>query len=1236
MKARYSLLGVVRSLGSPAPWVFHVSSACALATVAGTAAGLFDAAVELGHFRDRAIGETTLAGVDASPFADTYVKMTAGFAAVFLMVFLACLAVTSALRRRLGAETVDRRLADLDTLGLLALATQAIHLIGRIPEVEPLPVFLLALITLRLVLVAVEALLPASRRERAAAVLGDRDWLFFALLLPAPLVFAGWVAFDHPMVLHPLGALAVGASGAALVLALEFWRVGRREGSSLQPPQFAASLQPLRDRITLAAAPWFLIPASLPLANEVHYTLAGSSPRKIAGLLILVLALSGVALFFLGRRFRVRSGTLLHWFHAPVVLATGYLFQVYRHTLHLGDLDYFHLGEETVPTQQLALFDKLPIVDVRLAHTFSDMFYQALYALVNGVRGVDMLLWEKWMPSIVAALLIYFVLARLASPRFAFLAVAFLPVMSLLQPYYAPVVVPFLFLAAALRRPTTLRFAAVWVSALLLLLWRVDFGLVGLLTLAAIVGAYLLSGHRERLRSVARSLAAVAAAVAIVLLGLALAGGGGALVALFQTYGYRLVTRTRPEIIDGYGAAAVVQYYLLPAIAMIYIVDYAVRRLRRLRVSPARAMLAALATFSLVISLRSLERHSLIESFNDYLFLFLLAALPFLFDRLTRRQREAGFVLAVALMTIVELPPMSHRRGDLRLFSAVPTGSIFDFRPWQGDEQRVTFDAERHRSLVDFLRRELSGNETFFDFTNSPLLYVLAEKEFPTWMIPNLAQTSEPVQARVVAELETLRAADRLPFVVFKQGNYFWDNTDDVPNEVRCYRIAEYVYAHYEPWTAIGRYEVWRARGSQRELPEDTTFPAHLSEDYSMHALERRGEGESVVFEATGDDPRLVGYLDFSHVELDPSLHWTLVVEHRLAEPGPVQVFYDLDDEGFDHSRSAWAAAGQEFLEIPLSIQRTRRLTGIRVDPPAGSRLEHIDARLVAGVYRAEPLTPERLAQNWNVGRLPHVWANLDPLRSLDRTEVVDVLVDEETELDELVVPLDEESASQAGYLHLRLRAPYLAGDEPITVTVAYGDPASSITLEMPRTPPGTLTSISPPPTGKPRIHDARRLRTPQARFALEATGEDPWVHDYFDLREVPTLNAEEELWIRLAYRSTRRGAMQFFFAFDDPGFTEEASLFAPLERTLEGGELFVPLRGGEASQRWVDIRFDPPEGSIVALDEFEVLRVPKRPQDHLVRLATQWRWHSAPVDELVLRASVPVTLESLALRRAD
>ncbi len=1245
MKARYSLTGAVIKLGTPAPWVVYTSLALALAAVSGTAEGLFGAAVELAHFRDRAIGETTLAGVDASPYARTYVAMITGFTAAFLAAFVALTAAASALARQLGPEVAERRLRGVETLGQLALATLLLHMILREPSLAPLPGLLFGLIGLWLALAVLEAVVrwrcPPTWRDLVPAILEDRSWLFVTLVLALPAVFTCWVLFDRPMEVDLGWGLVVCALGALAVLASEAAFV-RRRGTK--------RLREAHARLALAATALLLIPASIPVANELQYRFAATAPRTIAILLIVLLGAASAGMFFLGRRWRPSTASLLVFFYFPVLIATGYLFRVHRQTLHLGSLDYFHLGEKTLPTQQLFLFGKLPLADVRLAHTFSDMFYQTLYTMANGYRGLDMLLWESWMPLVVAGVVIYLVLARLTSPRFAFLAVLFLPVTNLLPPYYVPALVPFLFLFHALRRPTWGRFTLVWVSALLLALWRVDFGLVGFLSLAGVVAGYLLAGHRGRLRAIAVSLGAVAAATAVVLLGVAFLGGGGALVAVMRSYGYRLVTRTRPEIIESYSAAAVAQYYLLPAVGLVYVVYYAVRRLRGRRVAPAQSMLAAIAAFSLVISLRSLERHSLVESFNIYFFLFLLAALPFLFVRsgpaLGRHRLEGTFFLVLVLTAVFALPPSSYGRADLRLSSALTEGRIFRFVDWEGDEPRITFDAERHQSLVGFLRQELAGDETFFDFTNSPLLYLLADKELASWMIPNLTQTSEPVQARVVADLDELRRAGRLPFVVMKQGNYFWDNTDGVPNEVRCYRVAEFLYRHYQPFAAIGPYELWQEKDVPREAPYFESIPARISDDYVLQNLRLRHEGERPAFEATGPDPQLVGYLDFEDVDLGSFPYWRLIVDYRLAAPGALQAFYELDGEGFSEERSAWsqASGGRVVVSLP-GAGEAKRLTGLRLDPPEGSLLHHVDARLAGSDYEVLPLDPERWSQRWNVGRLPFVWASFDPLEALETTQVVAVLLEEERELDELaklVLPLEGIRAADAGYLHLRLRSRLVTHggrheDTSLTATVTYGgEPASAVAFDVVIDPADAFAGYVPAPTGELVAHNLARLEIPEARLALEATGKDPWGHGLFDFHEVPRLEIDDELWIRLVYRSTLGGPLQLFFAFDDREFSEETSSGGELVETLAGEELILPVRGGRATERLMDVRFDPPEGAVFAIDELEVITRQLRARDYLVRLATQWRWSAAPVEELVLTVSGPVTVERVVLRRGD
>jgi hypothetical protein len=106
----------------------------------------------------------------------------------------------------------------------------------------------------------------------------------------------------------------------------------------------------------------------------------------------------------------------------------------------------------------------------------------------------------------------------------------------------------------------------------------------------------------------------------------------------------------------------------------------------------------------------------------------------------------------------------------------------------------------------------LGPGQTFYDFTNSGLLYPLSGRELPLRMVEEVYQTSTQVQQHALANLEQYRRQGRLPLVIFKQDT-FWDAVDGVNNEVRSALMVEYVYQHYQPCWRQGRYQLWWQRG---------------------------------------------------------------------------------------------------------------------------------------------------------------------------------------------------------------------------------------------------------------------------------------------------------------------------------------------------------------------------------------------------------------------------------------
>lgn len=114
-------------------------------------------------------------------------------------------------------------------------------------------------------------------------------------------------------------------------------------------------------------------------------------------------------------------------------------------------------------------------------------------------------------------------------------------------------------------------------------------------------------------------------------------------------------------------------------------------------------------------------------------------------------------------------------------------------------------------NITNFINSSLAPHETYFDFSNAPLLYIFTNKKFTQYLIPNIFHSSEIIQNDAIRKFDTIYQQEKVPLVLFKQGNR-WDNVDFTPNEIRSYRIAEYIYTHYRPVGYIdNKYQLWIA-----------------------------------------------------------------------------------------------------------------------------------------------------------------------------------------------------------------------------------------------------------------------------------------------------------------------------------------------------------------------------------------------------------------------------------------
>ncbi len=1039
---------------APRPWVWYSAAALTLVLLAPSAALLFDSAVAVGGFPERAIGLSTWMGVDASGYASNYVRLVAtgtGLACLFL----------------LGLAILDRQLpatrmaADLRSIEVLTLAATAVIFLGLVaPRFGSwrLGVVCLLLATLLTLAAVVRERLsePSGAWQRALAeALNQRALLTCAALLPLPVYYLCCLLLRAPLAPLELGlvrgsflyvtVVCLCAWGLrALVKTLHTTRLGAWLGTGTCPN---AALR----FCTLLSCLLIWLPATGVAANELQYLLTDWGPRRLAAVTgaIWILGATAFASLAMHRGARLRPPRTLSLLGYPSLVAVGALLKVHDHVRLLPTLDMFHKGEQVVPTQQLFDFGKVPFFDIRPVHTLSDMTYQFFYAAFAGTeRPLDLLIWEGWAPSMIGMILLYFMLLSMTSPLSAVVVCTCLPALSLIEPYYAPALLVPITLAAVLRRPTSWRWACFVVAWLAVGLWRIDFGLAATAAAVGVAAVHSLRCGLGWLQAAWRPLligAAAATAIAGVLAIVAERPTLSSLRLFFMTYLLRFATRTRPEIADGYSFAAAFQYYVMPGIAMLAVVIFVSRylfgsstfRARRERLQSAT--LAVLAAFGLVMSVRSLERHSLIEGYQPYVFFLIVALFPLaLLAAKKQRSTALGVLLVVmVLRALITLPPFGFASGYVPFANLGHEDEAFSFRKWEPGDARTIVLETRHEKLVQFLTNNLDGDQTFFDFTNSPMLYALAGRRFPTYIIPNLEQTADTIQDLTLVDLESLRSVGELPFVIFKQGTH-WDSSDGIANEIRSYRIAEWIYRHYHPLGTIDDYEVWATPEVRHEdlTQIETSYVVPMRNRPRTNDMARLGRGEDGQwrFQAGGADPFVYRFAQLAAAPaVDEHPHWRLRLHYRVESPGKLEVYWRYGDQDtFEQvANYQWVAdptpAGV-YLSATMQLERVRdgrELFELRIDPPKDTLFELARVEMVG----IEPLWPffdeYPIRQRYDLRHLADIWARLDPKNAIDNPTIGPLsIADEEilrpSEWRLFAVP--EQASQRPAYLHLRLR----------------------------------------------------------------------------------------------------------------------------------------------------------------------------------------------------------------------
>ena len=159
--------------------------------------------------------------------------------------------------------------------------------------------------------------------------------------------------------------------------------------------------------------------------------------------------------------------------------------------------------------------------------------------------------------------------------------------------------------------------------------------------------------------------------------------------------------------------------------------------------------------------------------------------------------------------------PIDKNKNNFNKFLTQPTIAGLDHQFNDSFEGRVqnsqSFALDTYLDLKQFMDENLSPNQTFFDFSNTPMLYYYCERQVPSYFCQNLQNT---VDEYLQVEQLKLLSTELTPIIIYS--NYpetWWDATDGVPNAIRQNLIAEFIHKNYQPHSIINNKNIWIAKG---------------------------------------------------------------------------------------------------------------------------------------------------------------------------------------------------------------------------------------------------------------------------------------------------------------------------------------------------------------------------------------------------------------------------------------
>lgn len=603
-----------------------------------------------------------------------------------------------------------------------------------------------------------------------------------------------------------------------LLMAFSFFRLKQRTGYSFR-------------KVFFFALPLCLLPLLVFFAVEIGIYQRITAERfvSVKWIFVLLEAATFGAFWLVIRKRKIPYSTqqLINYCIGFFAVLGTFLFVSYRPFFE-QPTELFELANSANAQLKLFRFHELPLIDFMSSHLLSEQFYGIIYHFIFGYSGTLDFLAYEFMSLLIFGSITYFFLVRL------FKSGGYVVLFLLAYPYLAAFINAHLIISVVLlhqsvriiHAQTIRNYTVLFLLVPLLLAWRLDTGVAALTALIFFLPVYFYSTKTRFLfPPFFRALALALLLFSLVLTTIIAFKGANYILGNFtqalhyisanQAHGYSTVAIQFPQQFYSF-------HLLFPLIALAGIISasYLLRHTTKTDNEFSRnSFLSAIFLFLVYLAnyQRGIVRHGFMEG-NDSILssLFFLAVILFIlpfFTQFNSFQRFIGF-FGLGFVTVFSLSyfPMNNSAAMVNTLLQAPPIRQLDTSLKQENfagrmHKNAAFERETYADLHAFLDKHLSANQTFLDFSNTPMLYYYCQRNVPSYFCQNQQNTVDDYLQ--LEQLKRIPLAD-VPVVVFSNAPKTWfDATDGVPSEMRYYLLAQHIFKYYKPYGIIGKHSIW-------------------------------------------------------------------------------------------------------------------------------------------------------------------------------------------------------------------------------------------------------------------------------------------------------------------------------------------------------------------------------------------------------------------------------------------